>query len=123
MAVDTYVQIDIEQELAKIGISEKGKVTNFIANSVLMQCDRYVPFDEAGLYEYPGRLRDSGHIENNDEVVWRTPYARYLYYHPEFNFQGAPLRGGFWVDRMLQDGGLQKIQTGAQKLCRQLGGN
>lgn len=101
-----------------MGLEEQGRVQTYVTNEVLRLADPYVPFDEANLYANPGQLRNSGHIEGTD-VVWHTPYARRLYYHPEYNFQGAPMRGGNWVDRMLQNGGMIEIEKGARKVASQ----
>lgn len=109
-----YHQDDI---LKTLGLEERGKIQQFIANQVLTLSTPYVPFDIAGLYETPGRLRDSGRVElPSCDVVWSTPYARRLYYHPEYNYQGAPLKGAHWVGRAMQNGGLDKITQGAQAL-------
>ena len=115
MKFDYTVHYDQDELINDLGLEERGMVQNFIANQVLLLSTPFVPFDMAHLYEMPGRLRDSGRVEDTD-VVWSTPYARNLYYHPEFNFQGAPLKGGYWVDRAMQNGGLERIKEGAQKI-------
>ena len=99
-------------------MEEQGRVQQFVTNEVLRLSEPYVPFDEAGLYPNPGQLKNSGRVEGTD-VVWSTPYARRLYYHPEYTYQGAPLRGGNWVDRMLQNGGIVEIEKGARRLASQ----
>lgn len=114
MKYDYTVQLDLKKCIEKLGLNERGRVQKVVTESVLMLSEPYVPFDEAGLYDNPHFLIDSGHIEGTD-VVWQTPYARRLYYHPEYNYQGAPRRGGYWVDRMLNEGGLKKIESLAQK--------
>ena len=79
---------------------------------VITECDPYVPFDAAGIYDNPGRLRDSVRLNTvigSGEVKYRTPYARYLYYHPEFNYQEAPMRGAYWADRAMQNGGKERV--------------
>lgn len=86
-----------------------------MTNEVLRLSEPYVPLDIANISGDKGRLKNSGHVEVTD-VVWSTPYARYLYYHPEFTFQGAPMRGGNWVDRMLQNGGMKQIESGARRI-------
>lgn len=78
----------------------------------------YVPFDIAGKYANPGRLKDSAHIENGTDVVWNTPYARRWYYE-RANFQGAPQRGNHWVDRMMQNGGQKEIEDGVRRIVNQ----
>ena len=58
------------------------------------------------------------------DLVYDTPYARRLYYHPEYQFQDAPMRGAFWAERYLQNGGMDiinkavdaELQKGIDKL-------
>ncbi len=101
-----------------LGLEEKGRVQQFVTNEVMRLSDPYVPFDEAGLYEMPGRLKGSVHIEDSTDVVYTTPYARRLYYNPDYNYQGAPIRGAYWVDRMMQNGGREAIEEGARKVAK-----
>ena len=54
--------------------------------------------------------------ENGTDIVWDTPYARHLYYHPEYNYQGAPMRGGYWADRYMQNGGQKQIEQYYEKI-------
>ena len=120
MKYDYEVQFDLKACIQDLGLNERGRVQKVVTEAVLMLSEPYVPFDEAGLYGDPGALIRSGRTEGKD-VVWGTGgefgvnYARRLYYHPEYNFQGAPRRGGYWVDRMLMEGGLKKIEQMAQK--------
>lgn len=101
-----------------LGLEERGRVQRFVTNEVMRLSEPYVPFDIAGLYKHPGRLKNSAHIEDKVDVVWNTPYARRLYYNPQYEYQGAPLRGGYWADRMLQNGGLKAIEEGARKVAK-----
>lgn len=117
MTYDFELHLNVDKIVRDMGLEEKGRVQQFVTNEVLNQSEPFIPFDEAGLYDNPGALVGSGRIEGTD-VVWSTPYARHLYYHPEFNFQGAPQRGGYWVDRMLQEGGLQQIEKGIKRLTK-----
>ena len=114
MKYDYECTFDLDDCIKGLGLNKMGRVQQRVTQAVLMLSEPYLPFDEMGLYDDPGRLIDSGHIEGTD-VVWQTPYARRLYYHPEYNYQGAPRRGGYWVDRMLLEGGLKKIERMAQK--------
>lgn len=97
-----------------LGIEERGRVQQCVTNEVINLSEGYVPFDVAGKYENPGRLKDSVHIENGTDVVWNAPYARRWYYE-NANFQGAPMRGTYWVPRMLQDGGMDKIRQAVRE--------
>lgn len=104
-----------------LGLDKKGKVQQVVTHEFKKNVQNYVPFDIAGKYENPGRLIDSCHIENETDVVWNTPYARNLYYHPEYNFQGkgesengGPGRGAYWADRYMQNGGGEQIEQAAR---------
>lgn len=119
MPYNYEVRFNLDDCIKTLGLQERGKVQQFVTNEVLRLSEPYTPFDISGRYAKttpPHTLIDSGHIENETDVVWRTPYARYLYYHPEFNYQGATMRGAYWVDRMLQSGGLIGIENGARRI-------
>ena len=110
----TICNFNLQDCIKTLGLEERGRVQRFVTNEVIDLSDPYVPFDEAGMYPHPGRLRESVHIEDGTDVVWSTTYARRWYYE-NANFQGAPRRGRLWVDRMIQDGGLKQIEDGARK--------
>jgi hypothetical protein len=62
----------------------------------------YVPFRTGTLAQSPAFGMPFG----NGILIWRTPYARRLYYNPQYNFTGAdliPARGGRWVERAKND--------------------
>ena len=86
----------------------------YVDKEVLRRCEPYVPFDQ-------GFLKQSGILETklgSGKVVYRTPYARRWYYEPA-RFQGAPKRGNYWFERMLNEGGAKAILRG---LARIMGG-
>lgn len=128
---------NLDDCIKSIGMDECGKVQQYVTEQFKQNVFPYVPFDEAGVREGPGRLAESAHnessedekkdhlidqskIENGTDVVWNTPYARRLYYHPEYNYQGAPMRGGYWADRYMQNGGQQEIEDGVRNLVKRL---
>lgn len=117
MPYDYKCNFNLDDCIKKLGLGEKGRVQQFVTNEVMRLSDDYVPFDSAGKYEQPGRLKDSVHVENDTDIVYDTPYARRLYYNPDYNYQGAPIRGAYWVDRMLQNGGLNQLEDGARKVA------
>ncbi len=86
---------DIKKSMAKRGLETQGRVQQFIDSEVLRLCDPYVPMDT-------GQLKQSGtrHTRiGSGRVVYKTPYARRMYYNPQYNFQGAPMRGAYWFER------------------------
>lgn len=115
---DYACSFNLNDCMKTLGIDEGGRVQQYVTNEFKKNVEPYVPFDLAGKYENPGRLIESCHIENETDVVWNTPYARRLYYHPEYNFQGAPLRGGYWADRYMQNGGRDELEQGAKEIVK-----
>jgi hypothetical protein len=94
------------------GLDERGRVQQFIDSECLRLCDRKIPKDT-------GALIQSGIINTrigSGQVIWRTPYARRLYYHPEYNFDQSPERGAYWFDRMKTQYKKQ-ILSGAARLA------
>lgn len=145
--LDYQCSFDLKDCIKKLGLEERGKVQQFVTNSVLELTDDYVPLDE-------GKLKGSGHIENGTDVVWggqAAPYAHYMwgglvYEDPQLHCAGfqlkdggwasrkgvnkvptdrklqyynGPDRGAEWVPRMLQNGGLKKIEEGARRIAGQ----
>lgn len=110
--------------MKKLGLEEGGKAQQIVDNSFINIVDDYVPFDVAGIYKAtapPGNLKDSvyrGTVIGSGEIIYNTVYARNLYYHPEFVFQGAPQRGAYWADRAMQDGGKQIIEDELKNYVR-----
>lgn len=115
--LDYQCTFNLQECIETLGLDERGRVQQYVTEEFKKNVQAFVPFDEAGKYENPGRLIDSCRIENGTDVVWNTPYARNLYYHPEYNFQGSPIRGGFWAARYLQDGGLKELEEGARRIA------
>jgi hypothetical protein len=49
------------------------KAQKDFTNQIMIDCNDYVPFRQ-------GILSNSVHVENDKEIVWNGPYARFLYY-------------------------------------------
>lgn len=125
MAYDYVCNFNLDDCLKTLGLDEKGRVQQFVTEEFMKNAQEFVPFDIAGKYENPGRLIDSCHIENDTDIVWETPYARRLYYHPEYKFQGkgesetnGTGRGAYWADRYLQNGGLEELEQGVRRIVK-----
>lgn len=113
----------------RIGLNEGGIIQKFVDSEVLRLCDPYLPF-QTGTLRNQGIL---GTVVGSGEVAWVSVKARYLYYgkvmvgpppktvtNIDLKYNGAPMRGSFWFERMKADRG-QEIIEGAQKLLN--GGN
>lgn len=139
MKFDYQCNFNLQDCIKTLGLDEKGRVQQVVTNAVLELSEPYIPFEE-------GALMASGHIENGTDIVWNTPYARYMwngivYEDPdlhcagfmtengwrsrkdvqkvptdrELQYHNGALRGKRWVDRMLQNGGQDKIERMARK--------
>lgn len=75
MKIDVTLKLpEAGQMLKKLGLEERGEVLQAMAEEALACCEEGVPFNT-------GMLKQSGHIENDGElIVWSQPYARYQYY-------------------------------------------
>ena len=72
------------------------KAQKVIDSEVIRLTAPFVPFDK-------GPLSQSAIVHTvigSGEVKYVTPYASRLYYSKGYTFQGAPLRGAFWFERM-----------------------
>lgn len=138
MGVVYQCSFNIGDCIKALGLEEKGRVQRVVTNEVLRLSGDYVPFSS-------GDLLASGHIENETDIVWNTPYAKYMwngivYEDPKLHcagfktengwrsikgvqkvptdrsiqYQNGNLRGSHWVDKMLQNGGRDKIEQMAR---------
>ncbi len=112
------LKLDTDKAIKKRGLNENGRVQQFIDSECLRRCnDDYVPFDQHSLIasSFPATQIGSGKIK------WNTPYARRLYYHPEYNFsqEHNARAGGYWFEHMKQQY-REQILAGAKRIA---GGN
>lgn len=107
-------ECDAKTVLKKRGLEKGGAVQKFIDSKCLELSAPLMPFDQHTLIEsgQPNTQIGSG------EVKWFTPYARRLYYHPEYNFstEHNPQAGGMWFERMKQQHKAQ-ILAGAKRIA------
>lgn len=81
-------------------IQDKGPVQRIIDSEVIRRMDPYTPFRKGYLKGSPIRHTNFG----SGEIVQETPYARRHYYNiGGATFQGAPMRGSHWFERMKAD--------------------
>lgn len=67
-----------------------------IDSDVIRLCWPLVPFDK-GILNNSSLLNT---VMGSGLVVYVTPYAAKMYYNPQLNFQGGPIRGAYWFERM-----------------------
>lgn len=103
-----FVMKDTETLLSERKMKEAQR---FVDGEVLRLCDPFVPQDTGMLIGSGIRSTEIG----SGKVIWYTPYARRWYYIPA-NFNGAPMRGNYWFERMKNSGGKKAILRGAAEI-------
>lgn len=90
------LSLDTRKLMQRLGIEERGRVQRVVSEEILRLCGNYVPLSK-------GYLKDTGHVENNAEIVWNGPYAHYMYEgivyeDPELHCAGFKTENG-WRSR------------------------
>lgn len=84
-----------------------------------------IPYDQSDLQK-SAFVDDSNKKNGTVELVYSTPYARRLYYHPEYNFNQDPRKNpnaqGKWCEPWLTGNNKDWCQKEYAKLYKQLGG-
>lgn len=96
MKYDFKYDFNLDDCIKTLGLEERGRVQQVVTEQVLQLSEPYVPFDQGGLLQ-------SGRIVNGTDIVWSTPYARYMwngivYVDPELNCAGFLTENG-WRSR------------------------
>lgn len=84
-----------------------------------------MPFDTGNLQNESTFLDKKESSQGHVAIVTSTPYARRLYYHPEYNFSHDenPNAKGKWYEDWLPGGSQEKFAPNAfKKLYKQIGG-
>jgi len=88
-----------------------GKVQRFIDSEFARLTDPFVPSDTTYTRKSVFELTDFG-----SGIVRYSVYYPGMYYDVTSEFQDAPMRGGYWVHRMWNSGGREKILEGVRRL-------
>lgn len=110
MRVKCTVDINTKKILASRGLGASNKVQKYFASEVVRLSDPYVPMQQ-------GMLKNQRTIApDGSEIVYTQPYAHYQYYGEvmagrapkqytgrKLTYNGAPMRGARWTERMLAD--------------------
>lgn len=104
------VEFDAQKILASRGLGGVHKVQKYLASEVKRLSDPYVPMQQ-------GDLKNRAQIASNGSyIVYNQPYAHYQYHGKvmagrapkkytgdDLTYNGAPMRGARWTERMLAD--------------------
>ena len=83
-----------------------------------------MPFDTGNLQNDSTFIDDSQKEQGRVSVVSSTPYARRLYYHPEYNFRTTNNRnaGGKWFEPYISGNRTDFVKDAFAKLFKRNGG-
>lgn len=139
LKIDFNCNFNLKDCIKTLGLEERGRVQRRVTNEVLKLSDPYVPFDEGDLLA-SGRIENDTTVVW-DTPYARYMWNGIVYEDPELHCAGfktedgwrsrkgvqkvptdrelkygkGNLRGKRWVERMLQDGGLEKIEKVARE--------
>ena len=87
--------------LQLFNLEKGGRVQTTIDQATIDWCRTYSPWKTGRLANSPYAASQIG----QGVVVYDTPYARRMYYNPQFHFDKSvnPLAGGYWFERMKAD--------------------
>lgn len=110
MKVSVKINFDAKKIMAAHGLGASKKVQKYLASEVKRLSDPYVPMQQ-------GALKNQSTIApDGSAIVYSQPYAHYQYYGKvmagrapkkytgdDLTYNGAPMRGARWTERMLAD--------------------
>lgn len=106
MQVKSTVKLNMPRirELSKAAVTALEQTGEALHTEVVQA--QVMPFDTGHLEEDATFVDYSHSSEGRVTIVSAAPYARRLYYHPEYNFQTSenPYAGGEWFKPWLRGG-------------------
>lgn len=113
--VKVKTNFNIQDYIKLQGFGNGGQLQKVIDSEVIRLSDPYVPSDTTAIRKSVFLNTDFG----SGEVVYSiygNPNGRNTYEDTTSRFQDAPTRGPFWVHRMLDAGGREKLMLGIKRL-------
>ena len=125
MQVKSTVKLNMPRirQLTEAAVMALEKTAEALHTEVLQA--QVMPFDTGNLQNESTFVDYSQSEEGKVTIFSATPYARRLYYHPEFQFQKHenPNAGGMWYKDWLEGGKNEKFAIDAfKKFYKQIGG-
>lgn len=117
-----HVKSTVKLNMGKISQLTKASVTALEKTAEAVHTElvqsQTMPFGEGTLQNTQTFVDYSDSSKGKVSIVSSTPYARRLYYHPEYNFskEENPNAGGKWAEPYMKGG---KKQDFAQKAFKQ----
>lgn len=106
MQVKSTIKLNMPRinQLTQAAVTALEKTAEALHTEVVQA--QVMPFDTGNLQNESTFMDCSESASGKVSIVSSTPYARRLYYHPEYNFQKYenPFAGGKWFDPWLPGG-------------------
>lgn len=109
MKIKYSINIDKNKILKNRGMGSSNEMRKYIASEVKRLADPYTPFQQ-------GMLKKPTTASDGSQIIYSGPYAHYQYYGKvmggrppkkytgaKLKYNGAPMRGARWIERMLID--------------------
>jgi hypothetical protein len=116
----------VNQYLQQLGLEKHGSAQKFVDSEIIRMADPYVPSDTTFTRKsvFLNTNIGSGEItyeayytnKNKTRTIWNDT-------RPNIHWQDAPLRGPFWVKRMWEAGGRERLIRDLKALIKKWGGN
>jgi len=104
----------VDAYLKSFGLLPKDTVQKLIDLEVMRLSDKYAPSDLGGLRKSVWINTDVGSGEITYDIYGNSP-GRNSWNDTTSRFQDAPIRGPFWVIRMWDQGGKEKIMLAVKR--------
>jgi hypothetical protein len=108
----------IQDTVKTLGLGIGGDVQKFVDMEIVRLSDPYAPSDTASLRKSP-YLRTAFGSGVITYEIYGYADGRNTWNDTTSRFQDAPMRGPYWVKRMLDAGGKEKLMQSAKRFIQQ----
>ena len=110
----TKVKIEgpkVQDYIKSLGLLPRGRIQTFVDSEIAKLADKNVPSDTT----HTRKSVFMNTIFGLGKIIYDV-YYEHMYEDPSRRYQNAPTRGAFWVHRMFNEGGREKILLAVKRL-------
>jgi hypothetical protein len=113
----------VETMVKELGLERQGRVQEYMDSEVARLSEPYVPMDTGYTTRSVLELSHfgSGTIKYNAYYTNKEK-TKTIWDDDRLNFQGAPMRGNYWVFKAMIAGGYDKLVDGVGKFIKKITG-
>jgi hypothetical protein len=124
MKIDANVKVVMNQSQINklLNAPSKALIKTAMAVETDLQTSQTIPFDTGTLQNEQTSVDPSKASSGTVQIVSDTPYARRLYFHPEYNFRHDknPNAGGKWFDPYINGNLVNWVKETYTELLRRM---